>query len=227
MRTSIMVSVFVLLIAVGCFAQDPVSVIDFSWQRDRQAATKQELDTHGPVRMVTDENKNFQRKAREQLTVVAIDPNEATVDGRSAALEKANAEARAAKLEAVNGYSYRANVKNNTDKTVKIIFWEYRFTELANPQNVVRRQFICSVNMKPDDKKELSLFSVLGPSEVISSENLAKAGEKLFDEKVIINRFEFSDGTLRQRGNWKYDDFQRSIEHATSTPWGKEVCRSF
>ena len=227
MRTSFMVSIFVLLIAAGCFAQDPVSVIDFSWQRDHQAAKKQELDTHGPVRMVTDDNKNFQRKAREQLTVVAIDPNEATVDGRSIALEKANAEARAAKLEDVNGYSFRTNVKNNSDKTLKIIFWEYRFAELVNPQNVVRRQFICSVNIKPNDKKELSTFSVLGPSDVISAENLARSGEKLFDEKVVINRFEFSDGTLRQRSNWKYDDFQKSIEHATSTPWGKEVCRAF
>ena len=33
--------------------------------------------------------------------------------------------------------------------------------------------------------------------------------------------------TLRQRGNWKYDDFQKSIDRATSTPWGKEVCRGF
>ena len=52
----------------------------------------------------------------------------------------------------------------------------------------------------------------------ISAETLGKTSEKLFDEKVIVNRFEYSDGTLRQRGNWKYDDFQKSIERATSMP---------
>lgn len=227
MRMSLKVSILFLLIPVWCFAQDPITVLDFSWQRDRQAAVKSNAEVQVPARSVTNDNKYFQRKAREGQTNVTVDPNETTIDGRSAAIEKNVQEARSATVDAVNGYSYRASVKNGSGKTIKIIFWEYRFTELANPQNVVRRQFICSVNLKPDDKKELLVFSTLGPSDVISAENLGKTTEKLFDEKAVVNRFEFSDGTLRQRGNWKYDDYQKSIERATSTPWGKEVCRSF
>ncbi|CAN5556536.1 hypothetical protein BH10ACI2_BH10ACI2_12720 [soil metagenome] len=227
MRISLMVSLLFVFVPALCVAQEPISVLDASWQRDRQSASKTGTDSQGKVRGVTDDNKYFQRKQREAQTNVTIDPNETTIDGRSATLDKIAKEAGSAKVEDVNGFSYRANIKNNTDKTVAIVFWEYRFTELSNPQNIVRRQFICSVNIKPDEKKELSVFSTLGPSDVISAESLSKTTEKLFDEKVILNRFEFSDGTLRQRGNWKYDDYQKSIERATATPWGKEVCRGF
>lgn len=227
MKTSMMVTVLVLLIAGYSFAQDPVTIVDFSWHRDRQAAKKGEVDTHGPVRMVADENKYFQRKAREQQTVVAVDPTEASIDGRSQQMEKNVQEARAAKVNDVNGYTYLANVKNSSEKPIAVVFLEYRFAELANPANVVRRQFLCSINLKPGDKKSLAVFSLLGPSDVLDTESLAKTTEKIFDEKVIVNRVEYADGTLRQRGNWKYDDYQKAIERITSTPWGKEVCRGF
>ncbi|MEP6788407.1 MAG: hypothetical protein ABJB40_08250, partial [Acidobacteriota bacterium] len=101
----------------------------------------------------------------------------------------------------------------------------YRFTELANPSNVVRRQFLCSANIKPGDSKDLSVFSTLGPSDVISAESLAKATERLFDEKIIVNRIEFSDGAMIERRDWKYEDVRKAVERATSTHWGKEVCR--
>jgi hypothetical protein len=35
------------------------------------------------------------------------------------------------------------------------VFWEYQFTDPANPGNVTRRQFLCGVNLKPDKEKEL------------------------------------------------------------------------
>ena len=142
-------------------------------------------------------------------------------------MEKMAQEARAPKVDEVTGYAYRANFKNAGDKAINVIFWEYRFTELANPANVVRRQFLCSINLKPGDKQALSVFSMLGPSDVLATESLAKTTEKIFDEKVIVNRIEYADGTLRQRGNWKYDTYQKAIERVTSTPWGKETCRGF
>ena len=96
---------------------------------------------------------------------------------------------------------------------------------IARPTNVVRRQFLCSVNLKNGDSKDLSVFSLLAPSDVIDAESLAKSTDKLFDEKVFVNRIEFADGTLRQRGNWKYEDVQNSVERATSVGWGNETCR--
>ena len=73
---------------------------------------------------------------------------------------------------------------------------------------------------------ELSVFSLLGPSDTIDAESLAKSTNKLFDENVRINRIELSDDTILQRNDWKYDDVRSSIKRATSTPWGKEICRA-
>jgi hypothetical protein len=201
-------------------------VVSSSWQRMTVKAQKGGVETTGPARAVTNDDKYFQRKAREQRTDSPNDPNVMTDDARRAAIEKAVQESRTPATEDVNGYSYAANVRNESGKTVKVIFWEYRFIELARPTNVVRRQFICSVNLKNGESKELSAFSTLAPSEVIDAQSLAKSTEKLFDEKVIVNRIEFSDGTLRQRANWKYEDVQKAVERSTSLPWGKEVCRS-
>ena len=117
-------------------------------------------------------------------------------------------------------------MRNDSGKTVEIIYWEYRFTEIANPANVVRRQFLCSVKLKNGASKELPAFSTLGPSEVIDANSLAKSTGKLFDEKVIVNRIEFADGAIVQRNNWKFEDVKKAVERATSTPWNKETCRA-
>lgn len=226
MKVLFVFTVFLLAFSRCVLGQDPMPVIDFNWVRTRQQAPKQDTPGFTPARAVTNDNKYFQRKAREAQTNVTVDPNETTIDGRSAAMDKAVNEARAAKPDSLDGYLYTANVKNDSGKTVNVVFWEYRFVELANPENVVRRQFLCSVNAKNGSKLQLSSFSILGPSEVISTESLAKTDAKLFDEKVLINRIEFSDGTLRQRGNWKYEDVVKTVEKVTATPWGKEICRA-
>lgn len=215
---------FAFLLAPFCLAQDPLPVVSSGWQRSTVKGEKRVDDSPGPAREFIPENKNFQRNVRE-AKMGAIDPNRDTLDGRREALDKVVRESRTPDGAATEGYTYRANVRNDGNRTVKVIFWEYRFKELANPANITRRQFLCSVNIKPRETRELVAFSRLGPSDVINAESLAVAPEKLFDEKVFVNRMEFSDGTLLQRGNWKLQDVQKSVDRATQSPWGKEVCR--
>ena len=225
MSLALKTSILVLLISPYCFSQDPMPVLNSSWQRTIQKAPKTSIDATGPARGMTAADKYFQRKAREQRVDPPNDPSLMTEDDRRAVIEKAEQESRMPKTADVLGYSYVTNVRNDSGKTVKVIFWEFRFIEIARPTNVIRRQFLCSVNLKNGDSKELSVFSLLAPSDVIDAESLAKSTDKLFDEKVFVNRIEFSDGTLRQRGNWKYEDVQKSVERATSAGWGKEMCR--
>jgi hypothetical protein len=117
-------------------------------------------------------------------------------------------------------------VRNDSGQTIKVIYWEYSFTEIARPTNTVRRQFLCGLNLKKGGEAELSAFSLLAPSDVIDASSLSKPKEKLFDEKVQVNRIELSDGSILQRGNWKLKDVQSDVDRATSTPWGKEICRA-
>ena len=228
MRSALML-LFVMSAAVPvCIAQGgTVSVIDSNWKIVRESAKKGETIGAIPAPAMTEQNKNFQRNARENQMMQrsSIDPNEMTVDGRAAQLEKMSQEARAANFDATIGYSYTANVKNDTEKTVVTIFWEYRFTEIATPANVTSRHFICGVKMKTGDKRELIAQSILGPSNTISVKSLESTTDKLFDEKVIINRIEFSDDSVLNRRDWKYDDFKESIKRVTAKSWGKEVCR--
>jgi hypothetical protein len=106
------------------------------------------------------------------------------------------------------------------------VFWEYQFKELSTPTNVVRRQFLCSVNVKPGKERELRAFSVAGPSDVISVESLTDESRNLFEEKVFINRIEYADGSVFQRKDWVYAEMKSRIDRAIRTPWGSEMCRS-
>jgi hypothetical protein len=226
MSIALKASILVLLISPFGLAQDdPLPVLSSSWQRTRRPGSTPENTPNAPARAVIAENKNFQRKARENLPPGALDPNDMTIDGRSAALERVVQESRTPKADDVVGYTYTANVRNASGKTIEVVFWEYRFTEPPRPANVVRRQFLCAMKLKKGDIKELSAFSQSGPSDVIDASSLAEPAGKRFNEEVIVNRIEFSDGSILQRGNWKFDEVKKDIERATSTPWGSEVCR--
>lgn len=230
MRIFRLAIVVTFLGSMSAFAQEAtedslVSVVNQRWERIRIAGEKLENYSVPPVRSVINENKMRQRAARENQPRGSYDPNEATVDARSAALERSVQDSRSVKTDDVDAFRYLASVKNNSDRKIEIIFWEYRFKEFANPANVVRHQFLCSVKVKPGEKVELSANSILAPSEIVSSASLAGGGEKLFDEKVFVNRIEFSDGAILQRREWKIDAVKKSVDKAASSPWGREICK--
>ena len=226
MRVLFKASMLALLISSYSFSQEPVSVLSSRWSRTVKPAAKPNVPASGPVKPVNPDEKFFQRKAREQRTDNPRDPYEDSIEGRSAAIDKAVQESRAPQPDDVTGYTYVVEVKNDSGSSVEVIFWEYQFTEIAHPTNVVRRQFLCGVKLKNGERKELSAFSLLGPSDSLSVESLAKSKEKILDEKVIVNRIELSDGNVLQRNNWKYSDVKPAVERATATPWENGTCRA-
>lgn len=205
-------------------SDSPVAVTQFGWTKDRKAVPKFDNSRTAPVREVHAMNKKFPRQAREQLSPGALDPNEQTIDGRSAALEKINEETRKAPGAPVDGYTYRAALRNDAEAAAEIVFIEFQFRELANPANFIRRQFVCSVKIKPNQTGEIEVFSTLGPSDVISFKSLGSEG-KLFDEAAVVNRVEFRNGAVLQRKEWNFAEIKPSLDRAVSTPWGKEACR--
>jgi hypothetical protein len=205
----------------------PVTVLDFKYYKTQQKMEKQNSESRSvpAAEMITD-NKIYQRTARAQAPPgTTRDPNVETVDGRSAILEKNVQEARSPKTTTVEGYEYLAKIRNGYKQNIEVIFWEYQFKERANPANVIRRQFLCSVNIKPDKEKELQVFSALGPGDVVSAASLNNGSKQLFEENVVINRVEFADGAILQRKSWNFAEMKPSIERAVKTPWGREMCR--
>jgi hypothetical protein len=201
-----------------------VEVVEHKCTKSRQSMVEAPYTTDTPARAVIPQNKNYARNARINDPVGVRDPNEDTIDGRSAALEKISQEARRPNSKPVDGYSYKLKVQNGSTRTVEILFIEYQFIDAAKP-DTTRRQFLCGVNIKPSKGKEVSAFSLSGPPEVVTVGALANKADSPFQEKVVINRVEYADGTIWQRKDWNFAEIVTSYRRVTSTPWGPEMCR--
>ena len=201
-------------------------VVGSKYAKSRHTLEFADTSNPGPAPAMTAANKNFERNRRINDPAGVRDPNADTIDGRSAAMERSVQESRAPKRKEVEGYEYRVKFRNAGEKAVEVLFWEYQFTETANPANVARRQFLCGVGIKPGKEKEVISFSVSGPSNVVSAGSLASESGPAYGERVVVNRVEYADGTIWQRKDWNFLEVRESIKRATSTPWGAEMCRS-
>ena len=202
-----------------------VVVLSSKWSKSRQTVVLPATTSTAPAQAMIPANRNFERNRRANGPPGMPDPNDDTLDGRRAAMEKIVQESRSTKPKPVDGFIFRIKMRNVSAKAIEVLFWEYQFKESANPSNVVRRQFLCGVNIKPEKEKELEAFSLSGPSDVISVRSLAKPSGNLFVEKVVINRVEYADGTIWQRKDWNFAEMKSSIARAIGTPWGAEMCR--
>ncbi len=200
----------------------PVTIVTYKWFRDRQSIARSP-DVPIPAAAMIPANKNFEKNRRANTSPGERDPNLDTIDGRSAAMERAVQESRAPKP--VDGFAYRAKIHNASTKLIEIIFWEYQFKETANSTTLSRRQFLCGVSIKPEKDKELEAFSLSGPQDVVSVDTLAKKSGNLGEEKVIINRVEYADGSIWQRKDWKFGEVRLGYARAIATPWAREMCR--
>lgn len=212
--------------ARGAQEDSLVVVLDFKYLKSRQTIKKTDSTATAPAPDLVEAKNIARRNPRPQGRVGAPDPNTQTIDARSAALERNVQEAQSPQTTHVEGYVYQTKIRNAHTQNIEIVFWEYQFTERANPANVVRRQFLCSAKIKPGKERELQAFAVLGPSDVISVDSLTKKSGNLFEEKVVINRVEYADGSILQRKGWNFVEMKSNIERVISTPWGSEMCRS-
>ncbi len=232
MRTFLLLLTLMLLISQNQSAQvmtenSSIVVLGSKWSKSRQKFEDTDNKPVTPAQSVLPRsNRNFERNQRVNDTPGTPDPNERTIEGRSAALEKAVQESRTSKSKTVDGFTYQAKIRNASTKTIEILFWEYQFKELANPANVSSRQFLCGVDIKPEKEQELRVFSTASPGSLISAGSLGNKSANLFEEKILINRVEYSDGTIWQRKDWNYTEIKPSIARALETPWGLEMCRN-
>lgn len=214
-------------VAGGAQEDSLVLVLDFKYFKTRQTIKQVNSSTTvAPAPNMVEAKNIALRNPRPQGRVGAPDPNSQTIDARSAALEKNVQESLSPSTNHVDGYTYQTKIRNAHTQTIEIVYWEYQFKELANPSNVIRRQFLCGAKIKPGKERELLAFSVLGTGDVISIDSLTKKSGNLFEEKVVINRVEYADGAILQRRDWNFAEMKSSIERVTSTPWGTEMCRS-
>ncbi len=201
----------------------PVTVVSFKWIKDRKAIENAVSVSSSPAPAMIAANKNFEKQRRINAPAGERDPNADTLDGRSAELDRIVQQSR--EPQPVEGFTYLVKVQNGRAKPVQNIFWEYQFKESANPTNVTRRQFLCSARINPEKEKDLQVFSLSGPSNVVNVKSLAKGSANQFQETVLINRVEFTDGTFWQRQDWDVNDL-KLIPKARSETRNLPMCRS-
>ena len=228
---SILCCVTFLILASAAAAQSPdgiapVTIEARSWSFEKQAPTTTKVQNVHPAKEMTVDDTPFERKAREaQVRGSLPDPGEISPDGRRAQLDKIADDAQTSKVDGIAGYRYRASIRNNSTKSAAVVYWEYSFAEIADPRPVVRRQFLCSVNLKPGSTREVDVFSALGPSDVVKATGLG-ATSPSFREEAFINRVEFTDDEVIQRRGWNFAEVKKSVERVTSTRWApNETCR--
>ena len=202
-----------------------ITVLSVKVEKARRVVEKQSSDVTSPQSAMIPQNKNFQRNVRMNEPAGVRDPNLDTIDGRSAAIDRSVQESRTPKTQQVDGYSYRVKLQNASSKVVEILFFEYQSVDTAAPDTVNRRQFLCGVNIKPGKDTQLEGFSLFGPSSTINVESLSKKGSNPFEERVVINRVEYSDGSLWQRPDWKLSDVKASYQRVLNEKWTPGMCK--
>lgn len=201
----------------------PMMVSSFKWSRARQKVDVSDVQANAPAHAMIPQNRNFARNARVNDPQGVRDPNQDTLDGRREAMDKNVEESRAPRNKTMAGYLYRIKVQNTSAKPAEIVFWEYRFVDPANPELIPRRQFLCGVNIATGKGKDLEGFSLSGPSDVVSVKTLA---DNAFKEDVLINRVEYSDGSIWQRKGWNLAEVKGSYERVLREQWVPGTCRS-
>ncbi len=203
----------------------PVVVVSFKWFKDRQPVDNAVASTNTPQPAMITADKNFEKQKRINASAGDRDPHADTLDARGAELERIVQESRAA--PPVDGFAYLVKFQNAGAKLVQAVFWEYQFTESANPQNVTHRRFRCNVKIKPEQGKDLQIFSLGGPSDVISVKSLAKGSGNQFQETVIIDRVEYADGSFWQRKDWTFDVAKLTSKATSGREARMPMCRGF
>ncbi len=226
MKTFWLLPLFAMLIFSVIVGQTPtpnesqLTVLAFKWSKTHQTINPSNSERVAPARAMIQDNKNFERNGRINDPAGVRDPNQDTIDGRSAALEKSTQSAQQSQPKTVDAFAYQAKIHNTSNKVIEVVFWEYQFVNPADPANATRRQFLCGVNLKPDKDKEIQAVSLSGPPPIVTTP------ANRFQEKVVINRVEFADGKSWMRKDWNAGEIKAAYERAMATPWlPNEMCR--
>jgi hypothetical protein len=200
--------------------RQPVVILSASWLRDRRSSD-QAVRSVAPAAAPTRADKNFERQKRMNDPVGVRDPNADSLDSRGSDLERIVQQSRQA--PPVDGYTYQVRLHNVSAKVIRNVFWEYEFSQVGNTSNVNHRKFMCGGDIRPDRQKDLEIFSLVGPSEVVNVKTLDKGASEKFRAAVIINRVEYADGTFWQRHGWSLDGYKLLQDPGVKTG---TVCRS-
>jgi hypothetical protein len=150
--------------------------------RTKQNSNK--ADTRSRQLVYQDEIRN--RNSIENRSRDMLDLEESVM--REAALSKP-----------IDLFRYRVNLKNTGIKVVKFVIWDYQTSLSDDFADTSHRLFRCTAKIKPNQSERFDGLSIQPPLRVVS----ASASGKTSNQRVIINRIDYTDGTFWQRPEWR------------------------
>jgi hypothetical protein len=172
-----------------------IEVLQWSWTKERIRQRPSMLSLASPDELI----RQSQREAQLAAARNAARKGEA---GKieTQILNHEDAKAKASQTSPPeDGYRYQVKLRNNGGKAIKSIDWDYLFIDPTNQSEVARHQFTSDETIKPGKSKEVSVLYLTPPVKTISAKMLGKKNPLPFDERVVIVRIQYSDGSVWQR----------------------------
>lgn len=89
------------------------------------------------------------------------------------------------------GFIYELSIKNNSPQKISALSWEYVFKNPLNGEILGTHQFVCQQQIKPNESKNLFVYSDNPPTNLISIELLQRNSQKPYLESAAINSVTF------------------------------------
>jgi len=94
----------------------------------------------------------------------------------------------------IEGYTYTAKIRNNAEKTITVVGWDYTFRYAEN-EKPTHHRFYSRVKIEPGKQKAVSRFISTPPTRTVDAR---AAGQKMIEE-VIVYFIEYEDGSIWKR----------------------------
>jgi hypothetical protein len=95
-------------------------------------------------------------------------------------------------------FTYKTTVRNNSNKTIKSIDWDYIFLEKSTGTELGRQQFTSDEKIGPGKSKELVVAITKPPTQTISVTALNKNEGDALLGRVMVVRVQYADGSTWQ-----------------------------
>ena len=92
----------------------------------------------------------------------------------------------------VEGYYYSATIRNDGDKPVKAVIWDYTIATAGEQSSLTHHQFFSRIDIRPGKHKEIYKFAVTPPTRTVT----ANKGEARFIEMVVVKAVQYKDGSV-------------------------------
>ena len=107
----------------------------------------------------------------------------------------------------IKEYLYKAKVKNTGLKVIRLIGWNYLFTDSQTQKEIGRHQFYSVEKISPNKEKTLEGRSTSPPTKVVSAGALEKNARNPYNERIVINCVAYSDGSM-----WRHPSYTGRCE---------------